>query len=80
MTEKGSHWRKSTGSKLSWRATPPEGIRGVGLWNVNRRLRNTYGELSGLQFSTNDWGGLSVLMLIDFSAEKGETYATTDRG
>ncbi|WP_347380347.1 sensor histidine kinase [Paenibacillus pabuli] len=60
--------------------TPPEGTRGVGLWNVNRRLKNTYGELSGLQFFINDWGGLSVLLLIDISAEKGETYATTDRG
>ncbi|MFS0868518.1 sensor histidine kinase [Paenibacillus xylanilyticus] len=50
----------------------PEGTRGVGLWNVNQRLKNTYGELSGLQFSTNEWGGLSVLLLIHNPAEKGE--------
>ncbi|MEN1985913.1 sensor histidine kinase [Paenibacillus hubeiensis] len=53
-------------------ATPPEGTRGVGLWNVNRRLKNTYGEASGLQFSVNDWGGLSVLLLIEMPIEKGE--------
>lgn len=53
-------------------ATPPEGTRGVGLWNVNRRLKNTYGEASGLQFSVNDWGGLSVLLLIEMPLEKGE--------
>ncbi|NUU79375.1 sensor histidine kinase [Paenibacillus xylanilyticus] len=50
----------------------PEGTRGVGLWNVNQRLKNTYGELSGLQFSTNEWGGLSVLLLIHNPTEKGE--------
>ncbi|MFE6076334.1 sensor histidine kinase [Paenibacillus sp. NPDC057886] len=51
----------------------PEGTKGVGLWNVNRRLKNTYGELSGLQFSTNEWAGLSVLLHIHIPAEKGET-------
>ena len=54
------------------RDTPPEGTRGVGLWNVNRRLKNTYGERSGLAFSTNDWGGLSVLLMIHVPTEKGE--------
>ncbi|MDK8189612.1 histidine kinase [Paenibacillus sp. UMB7766-LJ446] len=49
----------------------PEGTSGVGLWNVNKRLKNTYGELSGLQFSTNEWGGLSVLLHIHILAEKG---------
>ncbi|WP_366344761.1 histidine kinase [Paenibacillus amylolyticus] len=52
--------------------TPPEGIKGVGLWNVNRRLKNTYGELSGLHFTTNDWGGLSVLLLISIPVVKGD--------
>ncbi|WP_433753827.1 sensor histidine kinase [Paenibacillus amylolyticus] len=52
--------------------TPPEGIKGVGLWNVNRRLKNTYGELSGLHFTTNDWGGLSVLLLISIPEVKGD--------
>lgn len=55
------------------RDTPPEGTRGVGLWNVNRRLKNTYGERSGLAFSTNDWGGLSVLLMIHVPTEKGES-------
>ncbi|MCM3784560.1 histidine kinase [Neobacillus mesonae] len=58
---------------------PPEGSRGLGLWNVNRRLKNTYGELSGLQFSVNDWGGLSVLLFIRIPAEKGEDYAIVNR-
>jgi two-component system sensor histidine kinase YesM len=53
--------------------TPPEGTKGVGLWNVNRRLKNTYGERSGLHFSTNDWGGLSVLLLIYIPEERGES-------
>ncbi|WP_145408230.1 sensor histidine kinase [Paenibacillus xylanexedens] len=53
--------------------TPPEGTRGVGLWNVNRRLKNTYGDRSGLAFSTNDWGGLSVLLMIHVSTERGES-------
>ncbi|MGO4729071.1 sensor histidine kinase [Paenibacillus sp. 2KB_22] len=52
--------------------TPPEGIKGVGLWNVNQRLKNTYGELSGLHFTTNDWGGLSVLLFIRIPEVKGE--------
>ncbi|MEK4274306.1 MULTISPECIES: sensor histidine kinase [unclassified Paenibacillus] len=52
--------------------TPPEGIKGVGLWNVNQRLKNTYGELSGLHFTTNDWGGLSVLLLISIPEVKGD--------
>ncbi|WP_458127245.1 sensor histidine kinase [Paenibacillus sp. Z3-2] len=51
---------------------PPEGTSGVGLWNVNQRLKNTYGERSGLHFSTNDWGGLSVLLLIYIPEERGE--------
>ena len=50
----------------------PEELSGVGLWNVNRRLKNTYGELSGLHFSTNEWGGLSVLLYIHLPTEKGE--------
>lgn len=53
--------------------TPPEGMKGVGLWNVNRRLKNTYGEQSGLHFTTNDWGGLSVLMLISIPEVKGDS-------
>ncbi|MDR6717046.1 histidine kinase [Paenibacillus sp. 2003] len=52
--------------------TPLEGIKGVGLWNVNRRLKNTYGERSGLHFTTNDWGGLSVLLLISIPEVKGD--------
>ncbi len=57
----------------------PEGTEGVGLWNINRRLKNTYGEPSGLQFFINDWGGLSVLLLICFPSEKGEAYAAFNR-
>ncbi|UQZ32637.1 sensor histidine kinase [Paenibacillus sp. PK3_47] len=59
---------------------PPEGTRGVGLWNINQRLKNAYGELSGLRFFTNDWGGLSVLAYIDFSLDEGGQHALTDRG
>lgn len=58
---------------------PPEGTGGVGLWNVSRRLKNTYGESSGLYFSTNAWGGLSVLILLRFPPEKGEAYAAFNR-
>lgn len=59
--------------------TPPEGSRGVGLWNINQRLKNAYGELSGLRFFSNDWGGLSVLAYLDFSADEGGQHAVTDR-
>ncbi|MNC70185.1 hypothetical protein D3C75_1209680 [compost metagenome] len=52
--------------------TPPEGNRGIGLWNINQRLINAYGPLSGLRFFNNDWGGLSVLIYIDFSLDGGE--------
>ncbi|WP_301628392.1 sensor histidine kinase [Paenibacillus apis] len=60
-------------------SAPPEGTGGVGLWNVNRRLKNTYGESSGLQFSANHWGGLSVLLLIRYPLEKGEAHAAFNR-
>jgi sensor histidine kinase YesM len=33
---------------------------GIGLWNVNQRLINYYGETSGLEFDTSIWGGLRV--------------------
>lgn len=46
-------------------ATSGEGTRGIGLWNVNQRLKNTYSEASGLQFSNNEWGGLSVSVFIE---------------
>ncbi|WP_019909230.1 sensor histidine kinase [Paenibacillus sp. HW567] len=51
--------------------TPPEGTRGIGLWNINQRLINAYGPLSGLRFFNNDRGGLSVLIYIDFSLDRG---------
>lgn len=51
--------------------SPPEGTRGIGLWNIHHRLKNAYGELSGLRFFNNDWGGLSVMAFIDFSLEEG---------
>jgi two-component system sensor histidine kinase YesM len=38
----------------------PAESRGIGLWNVNQRLKNEYGQASGLSFSRNDWGGLTV--------------------
>ncbi|PWW01119.1 two-component system sensor histidine kinase YesM [Paenibacillus cellulosilyticus] len=38
----------------------PAESRGIGLWNVNQRLKNEYGKASGLRFSPNDWGGLTV--------------------
>ncbi|QQZ64429.1 histidine kinase [Paenibacillus sonchi] len=50
----------------------PEGTKGIGLWNINKRLKNSYGESSGLHFYTNEWGGLSVCLLIDFQLEEGE--------
>ncbi|AIQ57885.1 sensor histidine kinase [Paenibacillus borealis] len=59
--------------------TPPEGTRGIGLWNIHQRLKNAYGELSGLRFFTNDWGGLSVLAYIDFSLDEGGQNALIDR-
>ncbi|PYE45446.1 histidine kinase [Paenibacillus barcinonensis] len=51
--------------------TAPEGSRGMGLYNVNKRLKNTYGEQAGLHFASNSWGGLSILLLIPEHAEKG---------
>jgi len=62
------------------RDAPPPGARGVGLWNINKRLKNAYGEASGLHFESNDWGGLSVSLRIDFEAEEGGAYAIIDRG
>lgn len=59
---------------------PPEGPRGIGLWNIHRRLVNAYGELSGLRFFANDWGGLSVMLYVDFSAMQGGTYEIAHRG
>lgn len=58
--------------------SPPEGSRGIGLWNIHHRLKNAYGELSGLRFFINDWGGLSVLAFIDFSLDEGGQYAIID--
>lgn len=49
----------------------PEGTKGIGLWNINRRVKNSYGERSGLHFRTNEWGGLTVCLLIDFQMEGG---------
>lgn len=60
--------------------SPPEGSRGIGLWNIHQRLKNAYGELSGLRFFTNDWGGLSVLAYIDFSLDEGGEHEITDCG
>lgn len=51
---------------------PPEGTKGIGLWNINRRVKNSYGERSGLHFMTNEWGGLTVCLLIDFQLKGGE--------
>ncbi|AIQ53935.1 sensor histidine kinase [Paenibacillus sp. FSL R7-0331] len=60
--------------------TPPQGARGIGLWNIHQRLKNAYGELSGLRFFINDWGGLSVMAYIDFSLDEGGEYEITDCG
>lgn len=62
------------------RDAPPPGSRGVGLWNINKRLKNAYGEAGGLHFESNEWGGLSVSLRIDFEAEEGGAYAIIDRG
>lgn len=53
------------------RDQPPEGSKGIGLWNINHRLKNTYGDKSELHFFTNDWDGLSVSFYIDFSLDGG---------
>ena len=37
----------------------------VGLWNVNQRLVNYYGEQSSLQFGRSIWKGLKVSFVID---------------
>ncbi|MEK3683592.1 MULTISPECIES: sensor histidine kinase [unclassified Paenibacillus] len=50
----------------------PMGTTGIGLWNINRRLKNSYGNNSGLFFYTNEWGGLSVSLHIDFQLEEGD--------
>ncbi|TCN19710.1 sensor histidine kinase [Mesobacillus foraminis] len=60
------------------KAQPPRGKNGVGLWNVNHRLINTFGEESKLNFITNDWGGLSVSFLIDFSLTGGVKHAVAN--
>lgn len=62
------------------RKETPEGTKGIGLWNINRRLKNSYGENSGLTFFTNEWGGLSVNLRIDFPLEEGEPYESINRG
>jgi two-component system sensor histidine kinase YesM len=59
---------------------PPKGTNGIGLWNVNQRLKNIYGESSSLHFFINDWGGLTVTFTIDFFPDEGGHYAVTDRG
>jgi two-component system, sensor histidine kinase YesM len=63
----------SVGNKQS-----PEGIKGVGLWNISHRLKNTYGEVNTMHFFTNEWGGLSVSLFIDFSLDEGEKNAITN--
>ncbi|MDU1846966.1 MAG: histidine kinase [Niallia nealsonii] len=61
--------------------TPPQGERGIGLWNINHRLKNIYGKQSKLQFSKNEWGGLTVMFFIDFTLDKeGDTHAFTNSG
>ncbi|WP_228744866.1 sensor histidine kinase [Paenibacillus sp. S150] len=50
----------------------PLGKQGIGLWNINRRLKNSYGKNSGLNFFPNEWGGLSVSLHIDFQLEEGD--------
>lgn len=51
-------------------AAPPS-RRGIGLWNVNQRLKNAYGHSSRLRLFVNEWGGLSVMAFIDFSRDTG---------
>ncbi|TYP73358.1 sensor histidine kinase [Paenibacillus methanolicus] len=62
------------------REQAPEEAGGVGLWNIHRRLKNSYGETSGLQFAVNEWGGLTVTLTIDFSRNGGGAHAAFDRG
>jgi len=58
----------------------PEGTRGIGLWNVNQRLKNAYGKASGLSFSRNEWGGLTVEAHIHLSESEDVSHAIIDRG
>lgn len=57
-----------------------EGTRGVGLWNVNQRLKNMYSEASCLKFAANEWGGLSVLIYIELQPVGGQTDEAANRG
>jgi len=57
----------------------PEGPRGTGLWNINQRLRNVYGKASGLSFSRNDWGGLTITAHLHLNQSEGGNYAIIDR-
>lgn len=45
----------------------PAETHGIGLWNVNQRLKNEYGKTSGLSFTQNDWGGLTVTAHINLT-------------
>lgn len=50
--------------------SPPLEDHGVGLWNVNQRLINIFGEASCLRFTKNNWGGTTVRFSIKNSDEK----------
>jgi two-component system, sensor histidine kinase YesM len=59
---------------------PPKGTNGIGLWNINHRLKNTYGEKSNLQFFANVWSGLTVSFFIDFSLDGGDKNEIINSG
>ncbi|WP_037293392.1 sensor histidine kinase [Saccharibacillus sacchari] len=61
-------------------AEPPSGSGGVGLWNIEKRLKNAYGDAGNLEFAVNEWGGLSVSVRIEFAAQEGGNYGVIDRG
>ena len=61
-------------------AAASEGTQGIGLWNINQRLKNTYSAASCLKFANNEWGGLSVSIYIELQPAEGGHDETINRG
>ncbi|WP_213514017.1 sensor histidine kinase [Paenibacillus montaniterrae] len=61
-------------------STASEGSRGIGLWNVNQRLKNMYSKGSCIRFSNNEWGGLTVEVFIALQSEGGQQDEAVNRG
>lgn len=51
----------------------PKNQGSIGLWNVNHRLINRYGNKSRLQFSDNEFGGLTVYFFVSNGGVKNES-------